>query len=282
MSLYFSCADVNIKLTGDLPSSITEDVIPYFIRKNEKVKNAVEYTFQNVAKLNVIQGTPVYYDSFRIILKEGNSEIRIFTQGLFKNPYAIYKEIGNNKVHIQYIGAMFSAIDMRFVELLVLEKYFLTQNALILHGCFIEHKGKAIVFSAPSGTGKSTQGYLWTKYENAKIINGDRCVLQNKTDNIYVSGLPFCGSSTININKTVPLCAIVIVKQAKRNFVEIPSDNESIKKIMSETTINYWNSLYVEQSLLLIENIVNKSSVFCLNCTISKEAVDVLKREIMK
>ena len=171
---------------------------------------------------------------------------------------------------------------MHFVELLVLEKCFLCQNAIVLHGCFVEYKNEALVFTAPSWTGKSTQGHLCEKYENAEIINGDRCVLQCKEDKVYVSGLPFCGSSTINTNKRLPLRAIVVVKQSDRNFIEFLSDNEAVKKIVSESTINYWNPLFVDKSLSLIGEIVRKSDVWRLHCTISKESVDVLKKEITK
>ena len=42
-----------------------------------------------------------------------------------------------------------------------LEHLLATQRAVILHSAYIDYKGKAILFSAPSGTGKSTQAELW-------------------------------------------------------------------------------------------------------------------------
>ena len=91
-----------------------------------------------------------------------------------------------------------------------LEKYLLKKGGLILHSSFIEWHNQGIVFTAPSGTGKSTQASLWQKYEHAKIINSDRSILYFNKNNILMScGLPFCGSSNINLNKEFPLKAIV-------------------------------------------------------------------------
>ena len=50
-----------------------------------------------------------------------------------------------------------------------MKKILLKYNGIILHSSFINFENKAILFSAPSGTGKSTQADLWKKYKNAEI-----------------------------------------------------------------------------------------------------------------
>lgn len=60
-----------------------------------------------------------------------------------------------------------------------LEEFCLENNAIILHSASIEYKNKGILFTAPSGTGKTTQTDLWHKYvKNVSDINADRTLLQ--------------------------------------------------------------------------------------------------------
>ncbi len=53
----------------------------------------------------------------------------------------------------------------------------LYRDCLTFHCSYILHQNRAILFAAPSGTGKSTQAALWEKYRGAEIIIGDRGLL---------------------------------------------------------------------------------------------------------
>ncbi|WP_370839368.1 hypothetical protein [Intestinibacter bartlettii] len=94
------------------------------------------------------------------------------------NPYAWAIPINKNYYDIVYLSGkedyfeysrnIIEAI-MNIEQVLNAFNAFYTCTAHSLIG-----KDKGILFSAPSGTGKSTQADLWEKYENAEIINGDR------------------------------------------------------------------------------------------------------------
>ena len=75
-----------------------------------------------------------------------------------------------------------------------LAQMLLPQNAFFLHSSFISVDGKAVLFSAPCGTGKSTQAALWEKHRQAEIINGDKAGLLVE-NGVYACGVPFCGTS---------------------------------------------------------------------------------------
>ena len=101
-----------------------------------------------------------------------------------------------------------------------LEFLMAVNRRIILHSSYIAWKGKGIVFSAPSGTGKSTQAELWRKHRpGTEIINGDRSILTCERGIPEVYGLPLCGSSGIAVNKSFPLGAVVVLRQAKTNTV---------------------------------------------------------------
>ena len=70
-----------------------------------------------------------------------------------------------------------------------------------------------ILFSGPSGIGKSTQAGLWTKYRKARVINGDRTLLKKENGRWMSLGWPICGSSEICYNEAYPVKAVIFLGQ---------------------------------------------------------------------
>ena len=77
--------------------------------------------------------------------------------------------------------------------------------------------GEGILFSGPSGIGKSTQAALWERFAGARTINGDRGLVCPAART--VSGIFYAGTSGICQNVTAPLRAVVLLGQAAENRV---------------------------------------------------------------
>ena len=73
-----------------------------------------------------------------------------------------------------------------------MELVFIINQGFQLHASVINWKDKGILFSAPSGTGKSTQADLWKKYEGAKVINGDRALIRKRKRRVYGLWFSIC------------------------------------------------------------------------------------------
>lgn len=216
-----------------------------------------------------------------IVLRHENLERRILMGAI--NAY--YREVDEDKVIIEICQEDDEVIiiNTSLLEAFALERFLLKQNALVLHSSFIEWEGTGIVFTAPSGTGKSTQADLWQKYEGCEIINGDRSVIvQNAaTGKFDVAGLPFCGSSNIRQNKIMPLKAIVFIEQAPQNIVEKMPGIKAVSKLFGETSINKWNKEAVMKSVELIETIAQNVSMVHLKCNMEQDAVLKLKHYLI-
>lgn len=168
---------------------------------------------------------------------------------------------------------------MYFVGMM-LEKVLLDKEGLILHSSYITDEKEAILFTGPSGIGKSTQADLWKEVCKTRIINGDRTLLQKYNDTWYACGFPICGSSDICFNEQFPIKAIVYLSQGSKNTVERITGFKAFSKIASEISINYWNQSSVDRAFSLIEDILEKIPIYHLSCTPTKEAVDVLQFRI--
>ena len=169
-----------------------------------------------------------------------------------------------------------------FISLLALERHLYVYDSYILHSAYMIKDGKAILFTAPSGVGKSTQADLWVKYRGARVINGDRSLLQNQDDRVSVCGFPVCGSSGICFNEDYPIAAIVILSQGKENIVMKPSKNEVIKKLFREITINYHNMPFFDDAMTFIEELYDKVPIYSLQCDISEDAVNCLEKQLLE
>lgn len=157
-----------------------------------------------------------------------------------------------------------------------LSRILLHRGGLILHASYIICNGRAILFAAPSGTGKSTQAELWAEAKNAEIINGDRAVLREKDGGMWSYSLPFAGSSGICLNKSAPVRAVVVLAQAAENSVYELAPAEAIKRLYSQCALNRWNREEIEAVLGALTRMVRKIRVVKLDCLPDQSAVEIL------
>ena len=163
-----------------------------------------------------------------------------------------------------------------------LEKTFSENGRFILHSSFVETNKGGILFTAPSGTGKSTQANLWERNRGCEIINGDRSGIW-KSDNVWMcGGVPWCGTSGIMKNKTMPIRTIVILKQGLSNEVIHINMVSKIRKLLEQITINPWNSKMYQAAQESVIDLVQNVPVLLLSCKPDIGAVDTLEHELEK
>ena len=137
-------------------------------------------------------------------------------------------------------------------------------DGFYLHSSSVAYEGKAYLFSADSGTGKSTHTKLWreTFGENAKIFNDDKTPLRRLDGTWYAYGAPWCGKDNININMKVPVAGICFMKQARENRIRRLSQSEAVTKIIRQTIRKYKNVARLDLMLSYVEKIVQEIPVF--------------------
>lgn len=198
-------------------------------------------------------------------------------------PYAVSLQLTEDKWKVWVSADINSELhwDTVFVAMLSLEKHMFANGDMILHTAFLCHDGQAILFSGPSGIGKSTQAGLWEKYtSHSHTVNGDRGLLMKENGVWYVGGWPICGSSGICNNEKYPVKAIVMLRQAKQNRCELLRGVQAFRELLPQITVNTWNSAFQLKAMDNIEDLINNIDVYELFCNISSEAVECLKEKI--
>lgn len=173
------------------------------------------------------------------------------------------------------LGAyMITAIGLVFIKLIL--KY----NGFVIHGSSISYNNDGIIFSAKSGTGKSTQTKLWMdNLDDVILVNDDTPAVTFEDEDVYLNGTPFAGTTGLNKNVKVPLKAVVFIERADKPYIERLSFKDAIPRFMDEmkkSLVSDNISLCVDYAAKLME----KVPVYLLHCNMEKESVEVLKNQL--
>ena len=151
-------------------------------------------------------------------------------------------------------------------------------DGFLLHASFIEYEGKAILFTAPSETGKSTQAQLWCDHLGAELVNGDRAAVRVMDGQVFACGIPFSGSSPVRRNVTLPLAAIVYLSQAPENTIQRLRGVRAFRRVWEGCTVNVWDREDVAHATDTVSKALSRIPVYHLACTPDFRAVELLKQ----
>lgn len=156
----------------------------------------------------------------------------------------------------------------------------LKQNMLTLHGVLMEYQGYGIVISAASGTGKTTHARLWRDMHHALIINGDRAVIGVK-DGVWTGyGLPWSGTSGEQINRSVPLKALVILERGEQNEAYRITGLEGFGALLPHLEYPAWNRDMVNLAMSGVDHFLQEVPVVRFCCRPDFESVSILKETL--
>ena len=293
--IYYEIA--RIVLEVNLPEkAIIEPMEPYCIYRVEKKTPDIFLNYSFVKQLKLPERLPIYKkDQEEIyeleeevirfvhrcspILKEIDGTIKLEKEmGDFINRYK--KDVPNQYEIFLLEHQMLN--EKKIFYTMGLEHLLATQRAVILHSAYIDYKGKAILFSAPSGTGKSTQAELWRmNREGTEVVNGDRSILTCRDGIPEANGLPFCGTSKIYKKKTLPIRAIVVLRQGKQNVIHRLQPLEAVQWLLSECNVMFGIRQDVENTMDLLTELVQSVPVFWFSCLPDVSAVSVLEQALI-
>lgn len=150
-------------------------------------------------------------------------------------------------------------------------------DGFILHSSAVALEGKAYLFSAPCGTGKSTHAALWQQYfgsDRAVIINDDKPAIRLIEGKFYVFGTPWSGKTDLNQNIKVPLQGICFLEQSCANWLQRIGPKEALKLILNQT-LRPKEREGMTKLLDLLDRLLLQFPIYKMGCNISREAVEL-------
>lgn len=157
----------------------------------------------------------------------------------------------------------------------IAEKLFL-YDTLLFHGSIVAVDGEGYLFTAKSGTGKSTHTRLWREMlgDRAVMVNDDKPFLQVREDCIQVYGSPWNGKHGLGNNIDVPLKAICILERGEKNEISQISAKEAVPMLLQQSN-RPQNPQLLLKYLEIIDNISHKTTFYHLKCNMEPEAAEI-------
>lgn len=208
--------------------------------------------------LNRKDGQPIFCAAYPAA---GDAEVRLWSL-TSQYPYTARME------HI------WSAVDFPY--------QLLQRDILTVHSACIETDGQAILFLAPSGTGKSTQAKLWHDFRGARQLNGDKTGLAWCRETVTAYGLPFCGTSAICEDFQLPVRAMVLLSQAQENSIHQLVGVSALKAVLENCFGHCMVPGCTERLVAIASKMLQKIPVYSLACTPDERAVMILEDELRK
>ena len=167
-----------------------------------------------------------------------------------------------------------------YFNYLCLERMFPLFDALVLHSSHMDIGNKALLFSAPSQGGKSTQAGLWESQGLCKVINGDRSVLRKINGVWYACGCPMCGTSGIHVNSLEPMIGLVMLEKGLNNTLTRLTGRRAFMEVYPQITTPTELSELVNKNLDLLSQFMEEIPIYYYSCTKEVEAVYTLKEKL--
>lgn len=148
-------------------------------------------------------------------------------------------------------------------------------NRFVMHGAAISFEDKAYIFTAASGTGKSTHIRLWRKAFGSPvgIVNGDKPVIEIKDDGTsLVYGTPWAGKERWEKNVCFPLGGVCVVNRGTDNSIKRLSSSSALIPIMHQIYLPK-DAVSAQRQLELVDRFLQSSPFWSLSCDISFDAV---------
>ena len=158
------------------------------------------------------------------------------------------------------------------IHALVAER-LVEEGVLLMHGSALCMDGEAYIFTAPSGTGKSTHARLWREMFKDRVwmINDDKPMVKIEDGKAEVFGTPWDGKHHLSRNASAKLKAVVDLQRDEVNHIEPMKKSDAFPILMkqiycSENPITMMRIMELEKTLL------DAADFYTLGCNIHQDA----------
>ena len=149
-------------------------------------------------------------------------------------------------------------------------------DTFVFHGSAIAVDGKGYLFTAKSGTGKSTHTRLWREYfgDKAVMINDDKPMIRVTDSGAVIYGTPYNGKHHLGTNIAVPLKAICILERGEENHIVRISRSQAYAMLLQQV-YRPKDTLQMLKTLRLVDKMAEKTELYNLACNMDIEAAEV-------
>lgn len=154
-------------------------------------------------------------------------------------------------------------------------------DRVLFHGSCLSYDGQGVLFTAKSGTGKSTHTGLWREAFGSRVVmvNDDKPFLHISTEGVTAFGTPWRGKHGLGSNTSAPLKAICIVYRDTENRIERISPREALPWLLQQT-YSPEDPAMLLRTLALVDRLSQTVRLYRLYCNMDRRAAQVARNGI--
>lgn len=148
-------------------------------------------------------------------------------------------------------------------------------DTILFHGSVIAVDGMGYLFTAKSGTGKSTHTRLWRELfgERAVMVNDDKPLIKVSENGIMVCGTPWDGKHRLSTNISIPLKAVCVLGRSEENRIEkVTAD--SVYNMLVQQVYRPQSPQKLLKTLKLIDILSENAELYRLGCNMDISAAE--------
>ena len=158
-------------------------------------------------------------------------------------------------------------------------KHILQHQGTFLHASAVILDGKAYLFSANSGTGKSTHTEKWCRLFGATYLNDDKPVLRY-IDGLWMAyGAPWSGKHDLSSPVGVPLGGIAFLERGDENRIYPMGADQAVPRLLHQSLWKL-SQQQMEAQLTLVDRLVRQIPIWELTCR-NEDAAAYLSHSVM-
>lgn len=149
-------------------------------------------------------------------------------------------------------------------------------DVVLMHGSCVAVDGEGYLFTAKSGTGKSTHTRLWREMfgDRAVMINDDKPLIRVTNVCALIYGTPWSGKHHLDSNCSVPLKAVCVLERAAQNVIHRISAAEAYPTLLQQI-YRPSNAAAMRQTVRIIDRLSDKVAFWRLGCNMDPEAAQI-------
>ncbi len=158
---------------------------------------------------------------------------------------------------------------------------FKEKSAVLFHSSAICVNNQAILFCAPSGTGKSTHSKLWLKnFSDVTYINDDKPFIRKKGENFLVYGSPWRGKHFLGENTFAKIKAICFIERAEENSIVEIDEFQAIYGLLNQS-VRVKEESEVDKLLQIFNEVVANTKIYKLRVNMDDSAAKLARKIIL-
>lgn len=170
-----------------------------------------------------------------------------------------------------------------FLAFKKLSSQLVKHDALLMHGVAVKFRNKGIIFTAPSGTGKTTHMLLWKQLfgEELAVINGDKPIIRFIGNVPTAFGSPWCGKEGYSSNISAALTDICFIERAEQNSACRLTAAAAVTELINATLVPK-EAHQAVTVLGMADKLLKKCAVWRICCNMDIEAARLASETILQ